>query len=76
MKVTFYGLRVSLENLKVRLREYNVIAGKQISMTSEAQHNECTTDINFAMPEDCVDKLNWSHERFNIAVFHKLKIKV
>ncbi|CAG8481233.1 6635_t:CDS:1 [Funneliformis caledonium] len=61
---------------KSKYKLKTILKGRQISMTSESQYSECTTDIQFTIPEDCVGKLTWSHESFNIAVFHKLKIKV
>jgi len=53
-----------------------IVKGKQISVSSESQENECTTDIKFTIPEDCIAKLDWSNKSFHIKVTHKVKIKV
>ncbi|CAI2194665.1 6718_t:CDS:1, partial [Funneliformis geosporum] len=45
-------------------------------MTSEAQYNKCSTDINFAMPEDCVDKLNWSMKDLVSRLFISFRSKL
>jgi hypothetical protein len=91
VKLTFYDPRVSLEDIVIGLKEYTAIStqteikkkstyigqkivkGRKIPIT---QCNECSTDITFTIPEDCVCKPTWSNEGFNIEITHKVKIKV
>ncbi|RIA90888.1 hypothetical protein C1645_822806 [Glomus cerebriforme] len=54
-----------------------ILRGGQIPiLKKDSQYNECDVNIKFIIPKDCLGKLSWSNESFNIQVTHKVKIKV
>ncbi|CAI2180800.1 15883_t:CDS:1 [Funneliformis geosporum] len=72
---TFMGAQSDSKN-KSKYIGRKIVRGKQITMSSDSQYSQFTTDIKFSIPEDCIGKLSWSNEGFNIKVTHKVKIKV
>ncbi len=92
VKLTFYDPLASLKVIVLGLKEYSaipsdseskskylgkkIVRGKRILMSPESSYSECTTDVKFIIPDDCIAKLTWSSESFHIKVTHKVKVKL